>query len=252
MIRFPSFRLCSLDAVCSSDASPRRSVFLEHYTHLAHALADLSATLRTNPTYARLFLHPSHHLSPAEQTALYGGPGATHDPPLRPIPGKGYGDARGKGYAAFADELEALVRDKVPNVTDDALAREYRTLEEAARVIRQSDEHVNFTLLDPPTTSTHTPTITSQLSTVETLHTHLSQRVAKAQQALAALSGGFEWTTRLDPAFSVVQEAAREGEDEDAEGSEEEDEEEDEFEQVAAPDTADLRMSPLLPRLDNL
>jgi hypothetical protein len=136
-----------------------------------------------------------------------------------------------------------LVTNKLPTVADDALKDEYRTLEETAKTIRQTDEHVNFTLLDPPVSSS-APTIEQQLSTTQQYLTHLSGRVQKAQDVLKGLRGGFEWTTRLDPGWSVVEAAKAEAreEEEDADGSEDEDEEE-EFEEVAPEAAGSIRTS---------
>lgn len=134
---------------------------------------------------------------------------------------------------------------KLPTVRDDALKSEYRALQETAKMIRQTDEQVNFSLLDPPTSSS-APTIEHQLATTQRFLTHLSGRVEKAQDALKGLRGGFEWTTRLDPGWSVVDAALAEAreEEEDADGSE--DEEEEEFEEVAPDTMGSIRTSPLL------
>ncbi|KAJ9093076.1 hypothetical protein QFC21_006570 [Naganishia friedmannii] len=229
------------------------SVFLEHYNTVTHQLADLSSYLSTpNTPISSLFIHPAHALTQTDQTAFYGGQFAVHDPPLRPIPGKPYTDAREEGYKEFAEGVQSLVAEKLKalsgkekeeGVFDEGLKAEYQALLERSKIFLESDEHVNLSLLEPSNTSHQT--LDQSLSHARSLLDNLQQRQGKAQAAVGGLRHGFEWGMRLDKGWSEKAEAEagaskslaeeEEEDDDDEDGSGEDDDEDEEMEQVPTP-----------------
>ncbi|KAJ9091452.1 hypothetical protein QFC19_009094 [Naganishia cerealis] len=205
-----------------------------------HQLADLSSYLSTSSThsssspFAALFVHPSHALTPAEQTAIYGGAFAVHDPPLRPMPGKAYADGRNEAYEEFADGLEALVKDKMASLDDvpdtAGLKEEYQSLLETSTIFRQTDDHVNFSLMDPTSSTAAAPSLETMLHRTRTLLTTLQARQEKARAAVEGLRIGFDWGMRIDPTWSAQAEAEAQARKAQADG-EDEDEDEDEDEE---------------------
>lgn len=220
-------------------------MFLEQYNTTIHQLNDLSTYLSSaDSPFAQLFIHPSHALTPADQSSLYGGPNATLDPPLRPVPGKGYADDRAAGYTHLADELAVISEN---TAADPHVKASYVTLAKVASDLRTTDEQVNFHLLE---SARAVEGIESSLARLSTLLASFRTRQARAREIVGSLRAGFEWDARyvwrrgrkslsvpfkadqggshpgvrLDKGFSVVREAEEKGVDGDEE--EEEDDEE--------------------------
>jgi hypothetical protein len=168
-----------------------RPVFLEHYNTVIHQLSDLSTYLSSTAPLTTLFIHPSHALTQADQAALYGGAGASVDPPLRPVVGKGYADERTAAYGTFADDLQSLTIGK-KDTAEGGLKKEYTELEKVAEDLRTGDEVVNFSLMEARDTSV----LDAALSRLTTLLEDFKERQSRARGVVDGLRGGFEWESR--------------------------------------------------------
>lgn len=186
--------------VCPSSSYPflttlrdgnERPVFLEQYNTTIHQLADLSTYLsHPDSPFAQLYIHPSHALSPTDQSSLYGGPNATLDPPLRPVPGKGYADDRARAYTHLADEL-ALISGHP--TADPGIKESYVTLAKVSSDLRTTDEQVNFHLLE---SARAVEGIEASLARLSTLLATFRTRQTRAQEIVGSLRAGFEWDAR--------------------------------------------------------
>ena len=169
-----------------------RPVFLEQYNTAIHQLADLSTYLSSpDSPFDRLFIHPAHALTPAEQSSLYGGPNATLDPPLRPVPGKLYADDRAAAYAQLADDLTRLETNR--NQEESQLDGAYTRLAQTSSDLRTTDEQVNFHLLE---SARAVEGVEGSLKRVEALREQLQVRQGRARQVVDSLRAGFEWDAR--------------------------------------------------------